>query len=694
MVNMSTIWYNHPARDWNSALPVGNGRLGGMVFGGVSLETIALNEDSLWSWGFNNRVNPKAHENLEKLRELIRAGETEPAEELVKTAFFPTGDEPYYRPAGDLRIETGIEDYTNYRHELNLHTGVVATSFTLSGVQYKREVYCSFTRQAMYIKLSGDLDITVYLDKGTATAPDENTLLYSIDNYAVCISAVGDVCVNSGKLHIAGTEATIAASIATDCRYKDYEYTAKNLCHTAITRRFETDDTLSQMMIRSALKLCGEDRADLPTDERLKNFRENADDNGLITLFWDYSKYLMISGSFPGGEGNGCLPLNLQGIWNADEPPPWGSKFTVNINTEMNYWAAEAQNLPECVTPLFEHLKRMTEHGREVARQMYGARGAVCHHNTDIWGDCAPQDHWMPGTIWVMGLAWLSLHIWEHFEYSWDTEFLSEYYYIMFEAARFFIDFLTENEHGELVTCPSVSPENSYYTKDGKIGTLCEAPSMDSQILYALFTAVVESAEILGLSDETGEIAVIKSMRERLPKPSVGKHGQLMEWAADYDEPEPGHRHISHLFALYPGEQIDVLTTPELAEAAKITLDRRLKNGGGHTGWSRAWLINMFGRLGDGEAVYDNIVKLLAFSTYDNLFDMHPPFQIDGNFGGGAGITEALVQSHGGFIRLLPALPEAWDSGTLRGIRLRGGYFLHEMTWEHGKVTKARITRE
>jgi alpha-L-fucosidase 2 len=713
-----------------------------MVFGGVWDETIALNEDSIWSGTFRNRVNPSAYENLERLRELIRAGESEKAEELVKTAFFPVGDQPYYRPAGNLRItavggelgvsgdsgdlsvcgrsedlgtnglsedskvnglsgdlsEMGDSGYTDYRHELDLYSGVVTTSFSVNGEHIRREVSCSFTRQAMYIRLSSPhLNIHAYIDKTVMDTAD-NTLLYSIPGgvpYAIAVSAVSDgtVAVDGGKLAITGTEAVITLAIATSYRFSDYDYTAKNLCRSAITRRFETDSTLKQMMSRSALTLCGEDLSYIPTDERLARFRETGNDNGLITTYWDYSKYLMISGSYPGS-----LPLNLQGIWNADEPPPWGCKFTVNINTEMNYWAAEAQNLPECVTPLFEHLKRMTEHGREVAREMYGARGAVCHHNTDLWGDCAPQDYWMPGTIWVMGLAWLSLHIWEHFEYCQNTDFLREHFYIMFEAARFFIDFLTVNERGEMVTCPSVSPENSYYTKDGKVATLCEAPSMDSQILYALFTAVAKSAEILGIEDNTGELAEIAKLRVLLPKPTVGQFGQLMEWAEDYLEPEPGHRHISHLFALYPGEQIDppgdYNNTPDLTAAAKVTLNRRLEGGGGHTGWSRAWLINMFARLGDGEAVYDNIAKLLQNSTSQNLFDMHPPFQIDGNFGGGAGITECLVQSHGGNIRLLPALPKAFHSGELRGIRLRGGYFLHYMKWEDGKVTTARITRD
>jgi alpha-L-fucosidase 2 len=463
-------------------------------------------------------------------------------------------------------------------------------------------------------------------------------------------------------------------------------------------------------MGRSEITLPFDKKLDeLPTDERLELLRKTGNDNGLITTYWDFSKYLMISGSFPGS-----LPLNLQGIWNKDPWPAWGGRFTVNINTEMNYWAAEAQGLHECVEPLFTHISRMTEHGRETARTMYGVKhGAVCHHNTDIWGDCAPQDRWMPGTLWPMGLAWLSLHIREHYLYSNDSGFLYENYHNMLEAAQFFREFLIVGKGGTLITSPSVSPENSYVIP-GKLSegavltdeqkqelgagkadfaaTLCEGPSMDSQILYELFTAVSEAADIVGEKELVPHLEMwqFSALRDRLPKPKIGKYGQICEWAEDYDEVEPGHRHISQLFALFPGSQIDPLTTPELAAAARATIERRLSHGGGHTGWSRAWLINMFARLSDGEKAYDSIVKLLQHSTSDNLFDMHPPFQIDGNFGGASGITECLVQSHGGKVRFLPALPKAWDSGEVKGIRLRGGFTLVKMTWEKGNFS-ARI---
>ncbi len=739
---MSRLWYRQPAKEWEEALPLGNGRLGAMVYGGTGRELIQVNEESVWYGGPVNRLNPDAKEALPRVRQLLREGKSQEAERLMDLTFAGCPDSMHpYQTLGELQFyfddiggkkanvigrfkrNFDLDGVSEYERSLSLDEALCRVEFQSGKTRYLREVFISRPADCMVMRFRAEgpdrLTFYVKLNRGknfdgVGRFCGDGICLHGNlggggSEYAMALRASvkgGSVEVLGETLCVKGASETVLYFTA-DTTWHNNEK-EKNLkdklaqrLDSTMEKGWETllkehEADYHSLFDRFSFSLEGEEQYENePTDERLAAVKEGRTDQGLDRLLMDYGRYLMISCSRPGG-----LPATLQGLWNDSLNPPWDSKYTVNINTEMNYWMAEPCSLSECHEPLFDLIYRMRESGRKTAREMYGCRGFVCHHNTDIHADTAPQDIWHAGSYWVMGAAWLCTHLWTHYQYTLDRDFLGKAFPVMAEAALFFVDFLTE-EGGYLATNPSVSPENSYFLPDGSHGHACIGASMDNQILRELFDDVLaawgqnpttcRTMRIEGVENMADLMADIARCRDRLRPDQISlRYGTLQEWSEDYEEAEPGHRHISHLFALYPGTQITVDQTPELASAARKTLERRLKNGGGHTGWSRAWIINFWAALWDGEKAYENIQKLLAISTYPNLFDRHPPFQIDGNFGACAGICNMLAQCRNDSVVLLPALPKAWETGSVRGLRLIGNASL-EMTWEKGILKEAVI---
>lgn len=708
------LWYRQPARNWCEALPCGNGCLGGMVYGDPAREHIQLNEETVWSGPAMHRLNPDANANLPLIRNRLQAGRIPEAEALAVQSLsgMPESGRAY-QTLGDLWLSfEGIDSYKDYRRSLDLENGVLRVEFSAGETHYTREVFASAPDHVLVIRLQAHgpdrmkfnarLTRPGWPDVAGHCGDNSIRMAGSTGNGGVHYCGMLTVSEIDGRCHTVGEFLCVenARSIvllfaaSTGFREHDPDAACEERLQKAAAR--PTGDLYSRhrkeyRILYGAMSLCLENQGEQrPTDERLQAYAQGMQDPGLEALYFAYGRYLLLSASRPGS-----LPATLQGIWNDQLDPPWGSRYTININIEMNYWPAVPAGLEECEKPLFEFLQRLDSEdtGKRTAREMYGCRGFVAHHNTDLYADTAPQDQYIPASYWVMGVAWLCTHIWRHYTYTQDIALLERYYPVLEDCVRFFADFLQPDEEGYLVTSPSVSPENTYILPDGTKGCLCEGPTMDNQILRELFGGFGKASKVLGRTGELVETA--RWLCKKLRPTQIGADGRLLEWKHPYEEAEPGHRHISHLYGLYPGREITP-DKPELFAAARRTLETRLAFGGGHTGWSRAWIVGLWARLRDSEKAHENLRALLSRSTFPNLMDSHPwgedsaVFQIDGNLGATAAMLELLVDSSETETRLLPALPAAWKDGEVRGVRLCGGAIL-DMSWHGGILQMANL---